>query len=148
MADDLTQIRDYFVEQAKDLGIRIQEKSPATGYRYTADLFDGDKRIGRLYMRKTTVSWKAAGARSVVRLSGSEDVAKLLGKSGVRSETKKQQEDKETDAAGDKERTQEIPKAAEPGAKKTTKSMKIEESAEKPGTDATVSYTHLTLPTN
>jgi|GEM_PF-3455574 len=133
MADDLIRIRDYFIDHAKNLGVRIKEKPPAKGYRYTADIFDGDTRIGRLYMRKTTVSWKAAGAQSVVRLSGSENVAELLGLSDKKLESK---ETKKEEATGSGDGGTREPEVSEtPESESGKKKSEPKEAVEKPEKD-------------
>lgn len=78
MAVDLMRIRDQFLVKAKELGLKVEEKPPAKGYQFSADLYAGEERIGRLYVRKTTVSWKAAGASKVTRITGAEGVDKAL----------------------------------------------------------------------
>ncbi len=78
MAVDLMRIRDQFLVKARELGLKVEERAPAKGYKFSADLYAGEERIGRLYVRKTTVSWKAAGASKVTRITGAEGVEKAL----------------------------------------------------------------------
>ncbi len=79
MDPQLESIRDYFLERARALGFRVEVLSrPPGGYSFSADVFAGETRIGRLSARKTSVSWKASGPVRPVRLSHRADVDSII----------------------------------------------------------------------
>ena len=77
MAVDIKQIRDEFVALAEKNGCRVEEQAPTKGYTFSANIYVGSERVGRLVMRKTTVSWKATGATKLQRLNNKNDVERI-----------------------------------------------------------------------
>lgn len=78
MTLDINQIRDEFIASAKKRGCRVEEQPPARGYTFSANIYVESERVGRLLMRKTTISWKAKGAKKLQRLNSHEDARKIV----------------------------------------------------------------------
>jgi len=78
MATDIVRIRDQFLDKVRELGYRIDEKSPARGYTFSADIYVGTEHAGRLLVRKTTVSWKAKNAPKLKRLTDAKSIDDIL----------------------------------------------------------------------
>jgi formylglycine-generating enzyme required for sulfatase activity len=78
MALDIDQIRDEFVALAKKHGLRVEELAPAKGYTFSADVYAESVRVGRLLMRKTTISWRPKGSKKLQRLNTRRDVKQIV----------------------------------------------------------------------